>query len=114
MTRVKRGVIANKRRKNYRKHAKGFKWDRKSKFAKMREALYHAWTYMYEHRRKKKGDFRRLWQIKINAAARANDTTYSKLIDMLKKNNIKLDRKILADLGENHKEVFKKIVERVK
>ncbi len=114
MSRVKRGTIANKRRKNLRKYAKGYKWGRKSKYGKVREATLHAWSYMFAHRKKKKGDFRRLWNIKINAGARLNGTTYSKLIGSLTKNNIKIDRKILADLAEKHPKVFEKIVQKVK
>jgi len=114
MPRVKRGTIANKRRKNLRQHTKGYKWGRNSKFGKMREATLHAWSYMFAHRKKKKGDFRKLWNIQINAAARANNTTYSKLIFALSKNNIELNRKVLAEIGQDNPEVFTKIVEKVR
>ena len=110
MPRVKRGVIANKRRKRLLKHAKGFMWTRKSKYRQAKEGLLHAWSFQFADRKKKKREFRKLWSIKINAAARDNGLTYSKLINQLKKNNIELDRKILADLAENNPEIFKKIL----
>ncbi len=112
MPRVKRGVIANKRRKNLRKYTKGYKWGRNSKYGKMKEAVLHAWSYMFAHRRKKKGDFRRLWNIQVNAAARTNGTTYSKLIGDLNKNKIKINRKMLSEIGQEHPEIFSKIVEK--
>ena len=112
MPRVKRGVAANKRRRNLRKHAKGFKWGRSSKIKKMTEALLHSWSYMFAHRRKKKGDFRRLWNIQVNAAARQNGTTYSRLIDSLNKSNIKINRKMLASLGQDDPKVFSEIVQK--
>ena len=110
MPRVKRGVIANRRRKRLLKHTKGFMWTRKSKYRQAKEALLHAWTFQFADRKKKKRTMRNLWTIKINAAARENGTTYSKLINKLLKANIALDRKILADLAEHDPEVFKKIV----
>lgn len=114
MPRVKRGKIANKRRKNLLKHAKGFKWARKSHYRAAKEALLHAWTRSYYDRKKKKGDFRRLWQIKIGAASREHGLSYSRFINALKKANVELDRKILADIAENNPEVFAKIVEEIK
>lgn len=110
MPRVKRGVQANRRRKRLLKHAKGFKWTRSTKYRQAKEGLLHAWSFQFADRKKKKRDFRRLWQIKINAAARDNGLTYSKLINQLKKANMELDRKILSDLAANNPEVFKKIV----
>ena len=110
MPRVKRGVQANKRRKRLLKHAKGFMWTRKSKYRQAKEGLLHAWSFQFADRKKKKRDFRRLWQIKINAGARENGISYSKLIDRLKKDKVELDRKILSDLAANNPEVFKKIV----
>jgi len=110
MSRVKRGVQANRRRKRLLKHTKGFLWSRKSKFRSAKEATLHAWSFQFADRKKKKRDFRRLWQIEINAASRENGISYSKLIHRLKQNNIELDRKILADLAENHPEVFRKVI----
>ena len=110
MPRVKRGVIANARRKRLLKHAKGFMWTRSTKYRQAKEALLHAWSFQFADRKKKKRDFRRLWQLKINAAARENGLSYSRLIDKLKKANIDLDRKILAEIAEKDPEIFKKII----
>lgn len=114
MTRVKRGVMAHKRRQKVIKQAKGFKWGRKSKYRLAKDALRHAWTYAYRDRRRKKRDFRRLWQIKINAAARERGLTYSQFIAGLKKAKIELDRKILSRLAEHQPAIFDKIMEKVK
>lgn len=114
MVRVKRGTIAHKRRKKILKYAKGFKWGRKSKERLAKEALLHAWSNAFAGRKLKKRDFRRLWQIKINAATREYGLSYSKFINALKKANIELDRKILAQIAQNHPNVFKKIIETVK
>ena len=111
MTRIKRGTISLKRRRRVLKYAKGYKWSAKSKERQARERLLHAWSHAFRDRRKKKGDFRRLWQIKINAAARQNGISYSKLIPALKKAKIELDRKMLAELAEKKPEVFKKVVQ---
>ncbi|OGM96313.1 MAG: 50S ribosomal protein L20 [Candidatus Yanofskybacteria bacterium RIFCSPHIGHO2_02_FULL_38_22b] len=110
MSRVKRGVTQHARKKRLLKHTKGFMWTRKSKFRQAKEATLHAWSFQFADRKKKKRDFRRLWQVKINAAARENGLSYSKLIDRLKKSNIELDRKILSDIAANHPEVFKQII----
>jgi large subunit ribosomal protein L20 len=114
MVRVKRGKIAHKRRKHLLKYAKGFRWGRKSKYRAAKEALYHAWEYAYRDRKAKKRDFRKLWQIRINATCRELGISYSKLIASLKKNKIEIDRKILAQLVQNQPEIFEKIVEKVK
>ncbi len=114
MARVKRGTTANKRRKKVLKQTKGFRWGRKSKFRLAKEALAHALTYAYRDRKVKKREFRRLWQIQINASCRQMGISYSKFINGLKKNKIELDRKILADLGRNKPEIFKKIIEKSK
>lgn len=114
MTRVRRDVAKRKRKKKIIKQAKGFKWSRKSKYKAAKEALMHAWTYAYRDRRTKKRDFRRLWQIRINAACQAQGISYSKFINALKKNKIELDRKTLATLAKNHPEIFKKIVDQTK
>ena len=110
MTRVKRGVSALKTRNKILKYTKGFKWGRKSKERAAKEALLHAWTHAFRGRKEKKRSFRGLWQIKINAAARENGLTYSRLTSLLKKKGIALDRKTLADLAENEPEVFKRVV----
>ncbi len=111
MPRVKRGKIANKRRKNLLKHAKGFKWGRKTKYRQAKEALLHAWSFQFADRRKKKGYARQLWQIQIGAAAKMNGLSYNKFISGLKKAHVELDRKILSGLAQHEPEIFKKIVE---
>jgi len=114
MVRVKRGKAAHKRRKHLLKYAKGFRWGRKSKYRAAKVALMHAWEYAYRDRKSKKREFRKLWQIQINAACREKGISYSKFINGLKKNKIEHDRKILANLVQNHPEIFEKIVEKVK
>jgi len=96
------------------KYTKGFRWGRKSKLRAAKEALLHAWTYAYRDRRNKKREFRRLWQIQINAACREHGLSYSKFIYGLKQKKIELDRKILATIAQNHPEIFTKIVEEIK
>lgn len=110
MSRVKRGVNANRKRKKILKYTKGFRWDRKTKERAAKEALLHAWTHAFSGRKQKKRDFRTLWNVRINAAARENGTTYSKLINKLKLANIKLDRKILSALAQQEPKVFAKIL----
>lgn len=114
MVRVKRSTTAKKKRKKALKEAKGFKWSRKTKYRQAKDALAHAWSYQYRDRRRKKREFRQLWQIKINAGVREFGLSYSKFINLLKKNNIEIDRKILANLAENKPEIFREIVEKVK
>ena len=110
MVRVKRGKIAHKRRKKVLKYTKGFKWGRKSKYKAAKEALMHARKYAYRDRKTKKREFRKLWQIQINAACRKHGISYSKLMHQLKQKNINLDRKILSDLAKNHSKIFEKII----
>ncbi|MEK7067181.1 MAG: 50S ribosomal protein L20 [Patescibacteria group bacterium] len=114
MTRVKGGVHALKRRRKILKYAKGFKWGRKSKERLAREALLHAWSYAFRGRKEKKRDLRALWQTKIGAAAREGGMSYSRLISALKKQNIALNRKMLALLAEKHPEIFSKILIKAK
>jgi len=110
MARVKRGTIKNKSRKNLLSKVKGYRFGRSKKKRQATEALAHAGAYAFAHRRKKKGDFRRLWNIKINAEARKHDLSYSKLIDALNKKEIKINRKMLASLAEEHPKVFADIL----
>lgn len=114
MSRVKRAVQARKKRKKVLKMAKGYMWGRKNRYRLAKDAVRHALSRAYFDRRKKKGDFRTLWNIQINAACRQQDLTYSKFINGLKKNKIELDRKILADLAQNEPAVFKQILEKTK
>src|SRR5271169_1253447 len=104
MPRVKRGTMANKRRAKVLKYTKGFRWGRKSKERAAKEALLHAWTHAYRGRKEKKRVFRQLWNVKINAAVREEGITYSKFIAALKKKDVILDRKVLADLAEHDPE----------
>jgi large subunit ribosomal protein L20 len=114
MVRVKRGTTSLKRRRKVLRETKGYKWGRKSKERAANEALLHAYSHAFHDRRKKKRVFRKLWQIKINAAARKHELSYSKFIHQLKKAEIGLDRKILAQIAEKEPEVFTKIIEKVK
>ena len=113
MARVKRGVAASKRRKKVIKAAKGYKWRRKSTIRAAKTAIHKAGQHALHDRRKKKGVMRSLWTIKINAELKKYDLSYSKFIDMLKKANIELDRKILAEIAEKNPEIFEKIVKSV-
>jgi len=114
MARVKRGKVANKKRKRVLKYTKGFRWGRKSKERAAKEALLHAWTHAFRGRKEKKRVFRALWNTQINAAVRAEGLTYGKFVNALKKKGVKIDRKILSNLAQNEPETFKKIVEFVK
>jgi large subunit ribosomal protein L20 len=114
MVRVKRGSQTHKHKKHLLKHAKGFKWGRKSKFKAAKDALRHAWTYAYRDRKVKKRTFRGLWNLQINAAARPLGITYSKLIKALKDKKIEIDRKMLSELTKKYPEIFVKIIEEVK
>lgn len=96
------------------KQTKGFRHGRSKKERQAKDALLHAGAYAFAHRRDKKSHNRTLWNIKINAGARELGTTYSKLIDGLNKKQILIDRKILADLAENHPSTFAKVFETVK
>ena len=113
MTRVKKGVNANKTRKNVLARVKGYRFGRSTKERQAYEAIVHADTYRFAHRRLKKRDMRSLWNIKINAALKETSLSYSKFIGALKKANIDINRKVLAELAENRPENFKKIVEKV-
>src|SRR3989339_115146 len=99
--RVKRGTAHVKRRKNLLKQTKGFRWGRKSKIKLAKTAALKAGVHAYRGRKEKKREYRRLWNIKINAAAREHGLSYSKFIFALKKANINLDRKSLANLAEH-------------
>lgn len=114
MPRVKRGTNHTKKRKNLLKDVKGYKWGRKNLIKLAKTARTKAGAHAFVDRRKKKRTMRSLWQIKISAFVREQGLSYSKFIALLKDNNIEVDRKILADLSENNKDVMLKIVEKVK
>ena len=110
MARVKRGKIKSKRKAKILKLTKGFRqpYSTKKKFAK--EAILHAFKYAYIGRKQKKRNFRRLWQIRINATLRQKGLKYSQFIHRLKEKNIELNRKTLSELAQNYPAVFEKIV----
>lgn len=114
MSRVKKAVNALKNRRNVLRQAKGFRFRRSKTERAANEALAHAGSYAFAHRRDKKGDFRRLWNVKINAALRPLGLSYSKFIGAAKKKGIELDRKSLAHLAEFHPTSFQKIVDMTK
>src|SRR3989344_9273980 len=111
MPRVKRGIIAAKHRRRVLKRVKGYRFGRSKKEREAKTALLHAGSHAFRHRREKKRDARALWQIQINAAVRPFGLSYSRFIDLLKKNKIELDRKILAQLSEHEPATFRRIVE---
>ncbi len=113
MTRVKKGVNALKNRRNILRKVKGYRFGRSTKERQANEAIFHAGTYAFAHRRDKKGDARRLWNVRISSALKADGLSYSTFIPALKKKGIALDRKILAELAQNHPSLFKKIVAEV-
>ncbi len=114
MPRVKRGTFHIKKRKKLLAKTKGYKWGRKNLIKRAKEAVVKAGAHSYVDRRKKKRTRRGLWQIKISAFVKEEGLSYSKFINLLKKKNIILDRKVMADLAENNKEVMKAIVQAVK
>lgn len=114
MSRVKRGTTKNKSRKNTLAQVKGYRFGRSTKKSMATEAIAHAGAHAFAHRRDKKSNFRRLWNVKINAEVRKYELSYSKFIDMLNKKDMKINRKMLADLAENNPESFKRVVDAVK
>ena len=114
MSRVKRAVIHLKKRRTLRKATKGYMWGRKKTMRLGRTAMLKAGVHAFAHRRDKKGEFRKLWNTRINAAVREQGLSYSKFINLLSKKKIELDRKVMADLAMNYPQVFAKIIEAVK
>ena len=110
MARIKRGVAAHKRRKNIIKRAKGFDNRRSTNFVAAREALLHADKYAYRDRRNRKRDFRALWLIRVGAALRENGTTWSRFAGIMKKQNIQINRKMLAELAVRYPADFDTLV----
>lgn len=110
MTRVKRGTIKNKTRKNILSKTKGFRFGRSTKKSAAKEALKKAGQHAFAHRKDKKAVARKLWQTRINAAVRPLGYSYSKFINALKKKNIELDRKILSTIAKDNPEAFERIV----
>jgi len=114
MVRVKGGVQAQKRKRKIIKQAKGFKWTRNRCFRAAKQALMKAWSYAYRDRKVRKREKRQLWQIQIGSVCRANGMSYSKFMGELKKKNVEIDRKILAELANNNPEIFNEILTKVK
>jgi large subunit ribosomal protein L20 len=110
MSRVKRGVIKNKRRRNVLKAAKGFRFGRSTKEAAAKEALHHAGKYAFRDRKMKKRTNRGLWQTKISASSKAEGMSYSKMISAVKVKGYELDRKSLAYLAEKKPETFSRVM----
>lgn len=113
MTRVKRGVAASKRRKYVLKRTKGFTNRRSTNFRAAKEALLHADSYAYAHRKTKKRDYRSLWTIRVNAAAREHGISFSKLMGLLKKDKNELNKKMLAEIAVRIPQAFEAVVNSV-
>ena len=114
MTRIKRGVIKRRRHKKLLKMTKGHKGVRHTLYRRAHESLIHALRYSYAHRKEKKGDMRRLWNIRINAGARSNGMSYSKLIHGLKLGGVEVNRKMLADMAVRDPQGFSQVAEHAK
>src|SRR5205823_11220921 len=110
MPRVKRGVPAHKRHKKILRMAEGYRGTRRRLFRPAHEAVMHSMAYAYRDRRNRKRDMRRLWIIRINAAARMHGVTYSKLMHAIHTANIGVDRKILAEMAVNDEAAFSALV----
>ena len=114
MARVKRAVNAAKKRRTTLERASGYRGQRSRLYRKAKEQVTHSLVYSYNDRRKKKGEFRKLWIQRINAASRANGLTYNRLIQGLNLAGIEVDRKIMADLAVNDMPAFVALVEAAK
>ena len=113
MARVKRAINAQKKRRVVLERASGYRGQRSRLYRKAKEQLLHSATYSYRDRRARKGDFRRLWIQRINAAVREHGLTYGRFIDGLNKAGIEIDRKVLADLAVKDAAGFKSLVDQV-
>ena len=111
MARIKRGVTKSRRHKKVLKAARGFHASSHRNYKWAKEALLHAWSYSYRHRRERKGDFRRLWIVRIGAASREAGISYSQFMHGLKLAEVELDRKILADLAVSDQDAFGELVD---
>lgn len=114
MVRVKRGLMTRKRHKKLLKATKGFRLLNSRVFSRAKNAWMKAWLNSYIGRKRKKRDFRRLWNARINIAARNNDTTYSKLIGSMYSKQVKLNRKVLSNLAISNPNVFSQITSFIK
>jgi large subunit ribosomal protein L20 len=114
MPRVKRGTVRRAKRKKLLKRAKGFYANKSKLYRAAKESVDKALNYAFSGRRRKKRDFRRVWVVRINAAARANGLTYGQLISGLKAAGVGLDRKSLAELAVNHPSAFSSVADQAK
>ena len=114
MPRAKRGYKTRRRHNRIKKWAKGYRGGRSKLWKEVSISVHHAWRHAFVDRRRKKRDFRRLWIIRINAAARMLGVSYSRLVSSLKSASIALDRKILADIAISDPAAFAKVVEAAK
>ncbi|GAA1133435.1 50S ribosomal protein L20 [Citricoccus zhacaiensis] len=110
MARVKRAVNAHKKRRVVLDRAAGYRGQRSRLYRKAKEQLLHSYVYNYQHRKKRKGDFRRLWITRINAASRANGMTYNRFMQGLKLAGIEVDRRMLAELAVSDSAAFAALV----
>ena len=113
MSRVKRGPVPRRRHKRVLKQTKGFYGSRRNRFRQALNCLYKSWQYAYIGSKLRKRDFRRLWIQRINAACRLNGTSYSKFMGALKRAEIEMDRKVLADIAVHDAAAFGKLTELV-
>jgi large subunit ribosomal protein L20 len=111
MARVKRSLNAKKKRRVVLERAKGYRGQRSRLYRKAKEQVLHSMTYAYRDRKDRKGNFRRLWIQRINAAARANGLTYNRFVQGLKAAGVEVDRRVLADLAVTDAEAFAALVE---
>jgi len=110
LPRVKGGIVTHRRHKKVLKLTKGHKATRHSLFRRAHESMLHALSYAYRHRRERKGDMRRLWIVRINAAARAGGLSYSQFMDGLGKADVEINRKALAEMAVNDPSSFSKLL----
>jgi large subunit ribosomal protein L20 len=114
MARVKRSIHAKKKRREVLEHAKGYTGSRRTRYRAAKEQLVHSGAYAYRDRRDRKGQFRRLWITRMNAACRANDISYSRFVHGLRAAGVEIDRKVLADLAVTDPSAFSQLVEAAK
>lgn len=113
MVRVKTGIVRKRKHNKMLKLAKGYRMTRRKQYKKAHEAVLHAGKYAFAGRKLKKRNLRALWILRINAALRNKGLTYSRFIDMLKKQKIELDRKILSKIANEHPKIFDEIIDKV-
>ena len=113
MPRVKRGVTTHRRHKKILAMTKGQRASRHTLYRRAHEAMLHSLSYAYQHRRERKGDMRRLWIVRVNAASRANGLKYGQFMNMLKRSGVDINRKMLAEMAVREPEAFRNLVNTV-